>query len=262
MTTMTAGGRFEIGRVISHTFGAIGRNLPSFLLLTIVFYTLPQFLIQWGTRAIGLANPLAMFGIGAGALIAGVVFTYVLQAGLVSGTVAYLQGKPASLSKGLSIGFSLFLPLFGLSLMMGLLEALGFVALIVPGVMLMIRWCVAVPTLVAERNRGISGAMGRSADLTKGHRWSIFGLMLIFGILIWIVDAVAMALALGIHSGGNLFVPSAAAAISKSPVVIGTQVLFGSLVTLIGAVGAGALYYELRSAKEGVGVSELAAVFD
>ena len=42
-------------------------------------------------------------------------------------------------------------------------------------------WIMAVPAQVVEQP-GVFGAIGRSADLTRGHRWPIFGLMIIFAI--------------------------------------------------------------------------------
>jgi hypothetical protein len=276
MTTITAtSGHFDMGRVISRTFGAIGKNFPTFVALTLLLYAVPQFLLQWGVGIVQLngheggANAALPSTVLGGLLafigfILGFVLVYVLQACLVQGTVASLRGQSASLDKSLGTGFSLFLPLLGVSILMALGEVLGFIGLIVPGLMLMIRWSVAVPTLVVERGRGITGSMGRSADLTKGHRWSIFGLFVIVGIVFWLFSAVAGVIGFSISGAFNLAAggPAGVAAAMHSPVVIGVQVLFGSLITLIGAVGAASLYYELRSLKEGVGASDLAAVFD
>ena len=46
------------------------------------------------------------------------------------------------------------------------------IADLAPGIMLMVRWFVAVPACVVERI-GPSGSMKRSAELTSGHRWKV-----------------------------------------------------------------------------------------
>jgi hypothetical protein len=268
MTAITATAQFDMGRVISRTFGAIGKNLPVFVLLTVLLYAVPQFILQLAiNQGADAGSVSAQLSRGLLALVGGLatfVLYYVLQACLVKGTVTFLRGQPASVGGSLKTGFGVFLALFALTLLIGVLEVLGFIALFVPGIILMLRWSVAVPVLVAERGRGISGSMARSAELTKGHRWSIFGLMVVVGIVMWLVSAVGMAIGFGVNSALGLSGDGPAGFVAgiKSPVVIGFNVLIGSLVFMVAAVGVASLYYELRSLKEGVSATDLAAVFD
>ena len=269
MTAITATARFDMGRVISRTFGAIGKNLPVFALLTVLLYAVPQFFLQvvLNTEAAqGSASDQMVKGLVAvvGGLASFVLY-YALQACLVKGTVTFLRGQPASVGDSLKTGFGVFLALFGLTLLVTLLEGLGFVALIVPGIILAIRWSVAVPVLVIERGRGISGAMKRSAELTKGSRWSIFGLMVVLLIVMWLMSAAGMAIGFSVSGAAGLTSgtgPAGLVGALKSPIAVGFNVLFGSLVLMVGAVGVASLYYELRSLKEGVSVTDLAKVFD
>jgi len=57
---------------------------------------------------------------------------------------------------------------------------------------------VATPVCIAE-NEGVFGSMSRSAQLTKGHRWQIFGIL----VLIWIASVIITVLieALGVGLG-------------------------------------------------------------
>jgi MFS family permease len=245
MTTMAATPpRFDMGRVIQRTFGTVGRNWVTFAILALPLSALPQALLQMqmaGAR--GLEAPALGFGFGV-ALIA-LVGGFILQAGLTYGSVADLNGRKASLGECLSVGLRNILPLLGLSILMGLALAAGFILLIVPGVLMALAWSVAVPSLVVERT-GVFGAFRRSGDLTRNHRGAIFLLALAFWCLSLVIGAVAAAV-------------FAIAGPAVSVVVLG---LVRGAETLIGAAGVASIYYELRSIKEGVGPEALAAVFD
>jgi hypothetical protein len=196
------------------------------------------------------------------------IFSLVLQAGLVHGTVVSLAGRPAGIGDGLRTGLRAFLPLLVLSILMILGEWIGFIALIVPGFMLMVRWSVAVPALVGER-RGIFGSMKRSAELTKGHRWSIFGLFIVVLILMWIIGVASAALTASLNGAAGVAAANTEPGLSKymatvahTPLAIGVQVLFGSVIAMLSAAGVASLYSELRGLKDGVSHTDLAAVFD
>jgi hypothetical protein len=67
---------------------------------------------------------------------------------------------------------------FGLGILTGLGMIAGLLLLIVPGIILAVRWSVAVPALLSE-GIGITAALGRSWEETKGRFWTIFFVMLI-----------------------------------------------------------------------------------
>lgn len=60
--------------------------------------------------------------------------------------------------------------------------ALGFLALIVPGVLLSLRWSVVAQAAAIE-HEGWLPALRRSGRLSAGHYWRIFGLLLLTGLL-------------------------------------------------------------------------------
>ncbi|WP_348640382.1 ATP-binding cassette domain-containing protein, partial [Mesorhizobium sp. M2D.F.Ca.ET.226.01.1.1] len=64
---------------------------------------------------------------------------------------------------------------------------IGLVLLIVPGIILWLGWSMAVPVLIQER-LGVFGSMSRSRVLTKGNRWSLFGLFLILIIIAMVIQ--------------------------------------------------------------------------
>lgn len=251
--------RFDIGRVIQRTFGAVGRNFPVFLGLSVLMTGLPQALLGWFSSRQALAptdlSPANLGGMGIAGLVT-IVFAFVLQAALTHGAIQDMNGQKASFSDSFRTGLRNFLPVLGISILAGLGIGLGFVLLIVPGIMLAVLWSVVVPSQVAEKT-GVLKAFGRSRELTRGHRWSIFALMLIYGVVSWIFAAVLVGVA-ALISGSFIGMANAANSI---PVQVIFSPLISSVSSMIGAAGVASIYYELRVVKDGIGPQTLADIF-
>jgi hypothetical protein len=237
-----------MGRVIGRAFEVFGRNAGPFLLIAFVLAGLPAFLQQ---MVLAPASPVQAGAFGA-QIVLGFVFsllklvlTFVLQGALVTGAVADLNGKKVDLGDMLRRGGSAFLPLLGLAILETLAIGLGFVVLIVPGLILATTWIASIPALVVERT-GVFGAFNRSSDLTRGHRWAVFGLIMIYAVIVWIISAAGGAIMIGLSGGLQNMVNG-----SHWP-LIGFSVVFATVFGAIGATAASALYYELRLAREGV----------
>ncbi len=56
--------------------------------------------------------------------------------------------------------------------------AVGFVLLVVPGLVILTRWSVIVPVIVVER-RGMRESFRRSSRLVKGSGWTVLGILAI-----------------------------------------------------------------------------------
>ncbi len=140
------------------------------------------------------------------------------------------------------------LGVIGLSLVVGLLVGLAFLALIVPGILLAMQWSLAVPVKVLE-NKGVTDSMSRSADLTKGNRGRIFVIWLLFFVLSigmslllrWPVEALA-----GVSSVGAL---QRSASVWQVALLVSTfiaECLVGPLATIAFSL----VYYDERVRKE------------
>jgi hypothetical protein len=55
---------------------------------------------------------------------------------------------------------------------------IGFLLLIVPGLILITLWLLIVPAIMLE-NRGVLESFGRSRELVSGHGWSVFGVIVL-----------------------------------------------------------------------------------
>jgi hypothetical protein len=247
---------FSFGRVFGNTFSVIGRNFGIFLAAAVIgALPLPlfQFLVPGSfvvVPAAGGAPHLAWAQL-AGSVFLSIVCTYFVQAMLVYGTIVDLNGGKMSLVEALKIGARSVLPLIAIAVLSGLGAILGFILLIVPGLMLITAWIVVVPVYVTE-NVGLLGVFGRSAALTRGHRWSIFGLLLILGLA-----TLAIGVLLGLAFGGFGTNPT-----MFSPSQIAAQTVERIVGLMLGAALVASIYYELRTAKEGAAPAQLAAVFD
>jgi hypothetical protein len=74
------------------------------------------------------------------------------------------------------------LKLVRVSALAGLGIALASLLLVVPGVILAVRWAVAVPVAILEEGSARS-ALGRSRALLKGNGWAVFKILFVCGVL-------------------------------------------------------------------------------
>ncbi len=89
-------------------------------------------------------------------------------------------GQPRILSS-IKCGVRRFLPLLGACSLAGLALVLGLVLLIVPGLIVATWYFVVVPVCVLE-GLGPTDSLRRSAALSRGVRWRLFGLAVILAV--------------------------------------------------------------------------------
>jgi hypothetical protein len=237
---------FSVGEVIGGGFSILARNIAPFMLLAVVIYA-P--LIVYRLAILSAASTTL--------IVIDTLLDYllatVLTAAVTAGTVQELNGQRPGLGDIIGQGFARVLPLMGASLLAVTAIGLGFVALVVPGFILWTILWVVVPVAVNE-GLGPIGSLSRSAELTKGYRWQIFGIL----VIIIIISAV-VSLILGFVFGFSAVELDTPRSLSGAVILdLVISVLFGAFYAVVTAVG----YYLLRIAKEGVDISRLAMVFD
>ncbi len=238
---------FDMGRVLSRAFGAIGRNAALFLGLAAILSGIPQLIAglwRLGLSGPEFAGPIVIAAVGGGLLAW--VGSAVLQVAITRATISDLVGERPSFAGCLKAGFAMLLPMIGLTILLGLGIGLGFMLLFVPGVMLYIAWSVAVPAYVQERI-GVVESFGRSRALTKGSRWKIFGLLLVCWIVILILQAPTGLLTAAAQTPTSL------------SILITTAVSI--VTTMVLCTIQAAIYVELRDVKEGAAPSDLETIF-
>ena len=117
-----------------------------------------------------------------GASFVSLAVTAASQAATVVAVSNVYLDRPASVANSFSKIRGEILGVVGLSLLVGIAAGAGLILLIVPGVLLFLMWALAVPAKVLE-NLGVTDAMSRSSDLTRGDRGRVFVIMLLFFVL-------------------------------------------------------------------------------
>jgi hypothetical protein len=93
------------------------------------------------------------------------------------------EGERPSAGAVFVAGFEAFTPLFAAVALAAVGIALGFVALIVPGVYLAVRWYFVPQAVVIDGKRG-AGALTCSSRLVSGFWWRTFGLIVLANVAI------------------------------------------------------------------------------
>src|ERR1700722_8945161 len=173
------GGEFRIGNVINRAFEICVANFPFFFIITLII-ALPNLLITLNRPVAVPGQPpdfgslLPMLGL---TLILGLVLNTIGEAVILYGAFQRLSGRPLQPAEAFQRALARFFPLLGLALLYALALVFGLVLLLVPGFILLVMWAVVVPACLVE-GLGPIESMSRSAALTKGHRWPIFGIMI------------------------------------------------------------------------------------
>ena len=170
----------------------------------------------------------------------------------IGGAIAYgvyqtFMGRRALLGASLFYGLKRFVHLIFIGILCGIGVVLGTMLFVVPGLILMCMCYVSAPVCVVER-LGAVDSITRSAQLTKGYRMKIFGLILVFIIIIFVATRIWFKLFLGTSTGQII-----------NFILLQVIVLIPfALANIMPSV----IYFELRRVKEGVAVDSLANVFD
>ncbi|MGC1300731.1 MAG: hypothetical protein WA840_00020 [Caulobacteraceae bacterium] len=250
--------RFDMGRVVQRAVDSLKLNLVNFALVAIIVFAVPKILLDVLRVLITPHTLGAQMSPG----VAGFSFVFslvslflgcIVQAAIVKASV---EGRRDSVGDMIAIGLRFGLPLLGLTILLVIALMVGFILLIVPGVILAIVWSVTTPAVVLE-GTGVFGSFGRSSALTRGSRWSIFLLYLLWGLAIIVVSMILLApfgFGVGLMRAGGL----------SGMLVIYTVIaaVWSTVITILQTVLVASIYSELRMIKEGVAPGGVAQTFD
>jgi hypothetical protein len=125
-------------------------------------------------------------------------------------------------------------PLLLISILFAVGVIVGFVLIIVPGLVLITFWCVVVPVEVLER-RGVFGSFRRSRDLVRGNGWNVFAVIVIVYVAVLAVSLLSSIVTAPLgHVGRDI-----------------VQWAVNVAVTPVLALSASVLYFELIDAGAG-----------
>jgi len=122
-----------------------------------------------------------------------VVFFPIAQGSAIKMASEQIENGQANLGETVRYSASRLLSIWALSIIVGLIVTLGFIALIVPGIILAIMFLLAFPVLLIEK-KGVTESMGRSRQLV-GSRWGkTLVMFLVLGVGLAIASAVVSAI--------------------------------------------------------------------
>jgi len=269
--SINASGVFRVGDVMSGAWRLLTRNLLFFLLAPVIIYLIMIVFFMLFFMTFGLAlwasgsRTVIGIGIGAGVIIV-LSFTLVGQGLLLLGAFQRLRGQPLRVGQALQRVFARLAPLVGLSIVWGLAIILAmvfilmfvamltgligpFAIVLVPAVYallayILVVWAVIVPACLVE-DLGPIASLIRSANLTKGYRWKIFGIMFLIALLSVVGSILQVMLAAYDLIAGNIF----------AIIWFLVWIAYWNCNIIM-------IYHDLRVAKEGVDTQQIAAIFD
>jgi len=234
----------RVGEVFSRGFEVLFGDFGQFIVLTVITWS-PYLVFMLFGLSSGEPGVAALAGLGLTAVLWGVL-TILGQAAILYGAVQKMRGQDFTIGASLARGFARFFPILGLFICLGIGVGLGFILLIIPGIILAIMWYVALPACVVE-GLGPIESLQRSGFLTKGNRWRIFGI----AVVIYIVNTLV-----------QLVVGQVLSAVAGQVVSVIGVFAWMSLVQAYSAIVVAVAYHDLRVVREGADIDQIAAVFD
>jgi hypothetical protein len=105
-----------------------------------------------------------------------------------------LEKGQATLQTSFNFTLTKILSLLAASIITGILIVLGFIALVIPGVILALMFSLVYPAIMLE-DTGVFGSLSRSRFLVSSRWLKTFGLLLLLGIIVAIINGVFVLIA-------------------------------------------------------------------
>jgi len=139
------------------------------------------------------------------------LLTYVFVA--ASGIVAVgkvVEGGTLSVKSAFGSGWKKYWVFLLFSVIFFLIEVLGFVLLIIPGVLFLV-WFAFSRFIIIKSDLGIKEALVASRQLAKGRFWKLLGRLIVFGAFTAVLEIILSIIPFGIGSiltalAGGLFI--------------------------------------------------------
>jgi hypothetical protein len=235
-----------IGELLDRTFFLYRRHFALFVGIAAIpglFRLAAQILVTLATPAVASVSFTLL------ALLAGMFLLLATAALTQAATVVAVSRLHLGRETTIADAFDAIRPRLGefmaLIVSMSLRILVGFMFLVVPGVLLALMYALTMPVAVLE-GKGVSASLARSAELTQGHRGRIFLIYLLLFALILIVTLVWQVPTM---IATNLLQDGEGSVVGQLLLQVGgfaTQAVLGPVVTIAIAL----VYYDERVRKE------------
>ena len=161
---------FRVSNALSYGWKAYLRNLGPMLLLALIIVAVNLILSYVGGALDNAASQIALNFLS-------VIVGIILAMGLIRASLAVVQGdRPDAAMLVRTDGFGSY---FVAAIIFVACAFLGFVLLIIPGIIVVVMWDFFGYVIVETPTTRATDALRRSAAITKGHRWQLLGLGLV-----------------------------------------------------------------------------------
>jgi len=201
-----------------------------------------QDLQDFANRCTGTIGRSLLIG-AIGWFIAIAIQQLVLGAVTRAGAGAVL-GREVDVTASYRYAFSRLGGLIGLALLIALVVGIGFILLVIPGVIFLVFLSVSVSAFIIER-LGVTDSMGRSWRLVSGQWWHTLGVIVVAAIIAGVINGILTAI-----GGSNFFLYWIFSSIG--------QIITAPFVALVNVL----LYIDLRVKHEGLTADRLATDVD
>jgi hypothetical protein len=232
--------------IVDAAFQLYRRHALVFIMVTALAYAPWLVLNLILFRSISTPTAPADFGFGRLAVVwIGSLITFTLMSGVLTklGSEAYLNGEPGRIEDAIKAVLPRVPALIGSAIGRWFLITLGFMLLIVPGIIFFLLY-VAVTAVIVLEGKSVTEAFGRSQQLTRNQKMHVFGTYLL-------VFVIYVLLSIGV-----LVLTGFLAFSVVVPQVVWT--LFVILFYPIFGISEMLIYYDLRVRNEGYDVEMLA----
>jgi hypothetical protein len=221
--------KLDTGRVFERIFQIYREQftllIPAALVLFIPVAILNGVLLTSGGALVGLAT-----------IAIGLIATYWFQGMVVEAVVDILDGRRDHTVGSLFSSATPFLGrLIGAGVLATIIIVIGFILIIVPGLIALTFLAVVAPAVVIDR-LGVTDALRRSRELVSGNAWRVFGVLVVLFLVTALVSGIVNAI------GGSVSDDSFAG-------FAVAELIVRVLLTPLSAIAATVMYVELRRAK-------------
>lgn len=241
-----------LGETLDVAFGLYRNLFLTLLIITVITRALPLVLSVYVESAGGAFTHLGLY-----------LFTLLLSAvlGAIAAAASTFVIAENYMGRRLEAGdaFARASPFVGrlimLALLSGLVVGLGFILLIIPGLILVSGLILGTPALVLEGLPSATTAMARSWSLTRSHRLRVLGALVVVAVLLFLPFIAAGGIAAtSLPTEGDLAAPLS----STLLIAVTGAALLQTLIYPLFYCVLTVLYYDLRVRKEAYDLEVLA----
>ncbi len=242
---------FTIGEILDASFTVFRNRFRQLITLSAII-VVPLGIVQglWAASLQDAANDptpdfdAGLLGASLAILVLGIVIAQIATAAITRAVADAYLDIDSTWQSSWSAAMAKLGTIILTAILFGLGVFVGFIFLIIPGIIIAVSWAVYMPAIMVE-NLGASDSLRRSWNLVSGRRWAVFGTILLVNILAGIVGGILGAIL------GIIFGDSAAGAALASAVASVFTTPFVAAATVV-------IYFDLRVRKEGFDLELLA----